>query len=368
MRDRIRLWLNDLPLTDPIERRQAPLVQVIILALLVAALLATPFLFIGVAATTGQRLNVVSDGLLILLLAVALLILRRGYFRVAVALAAFSFLPNLAISLFASGTLRQSGLLFLLFMFPLTLVGMLGGRTGLLLTIGGMVAMMATAVILEAQGSPLVGFAPAHATPATTIVVFTLIMGVLGLFFQRFSSSLRVALREALAREQELEQLRAAQAVTIAERTASLEAALQESAQREAQLLQALTDLEQQRAAIRELSVPILPVSTDSLVMPLIGALDSRRLQEIQTRALAALERSGARRLLLDITGVPVVDSQVAQGLLSVVQAGRLLGAQVLLIGIRPEVAQTIVQLGIDLTNVMTSVDLETALNEGAAE
>jgi rsbT co-antagonist protein RsbR len=67
--------------------------------------------------------------------------------------------------------------------------------------------------------------------------------------------------------------------------------------------------------------------------------------------------------LLLDITGVPIVDSQVAQGLLTVVQAARLLGAEVVLIGIRPEVAQALVQLGIDLSNVVTNVDLQTALH-----
>jgi rsbT co-antagonist protein RsbR len=112
--------------------------------------------------------------------------------------------------------------------------------------------------------------------------------------------------------------------------------------------------------------VPILPVSQDTLVMPLVGALDSTRLRDIQERALAAIKRSTARRLLLDITGLPMVDSQVAQGLSTVVQAARLLGAEVVLIGIRPEVAQAIVQLGIDLSNVVTMVDLQTALNADA--
>jgi rsbT co-antagonist protein RsbR len=182
----------------------------------------------------------------------------------------------------------------------------------------------------------------------------------------RYSQAARLALKEALNCEQELEQLRATQERTIAERTASLEGALRESAVRAARVEQALAEAEQQRAVVRELSVPILPVSQDTLVMPLVGALDSTRLRDIQERALAAIEHSTARRLLLDITGVPVVDSQVAQGLFMVVQAARLLGAEVVLIGIRPEVAQAIVQLGIDLSNVVTTVDLQTALNGDA--
>jgi rsbT co-antagonist protein RsbR len=362
MRERIRSWLNNVPIADPIERQQAPLIQLMLLALLAAALVAVPFLFVGVAANLGQRLSIVSSVALIFAFAAALVILRRGYFRLAVALTALAFLPGQAISLFSAGT-HESGLIFLLFMIPLTLVGLLGGRWALLTTIGAIVVMVAAAVILEAQGSPLVGFAPSDTTPAGTIVIFTLIIVVLGFFLARYSGVLRGALQAARNREQELEQLRAAQERTIDERTASLAAALEESATRAARLEQAFAEVEQQRAVVRELSVPILPVSQSTLVMPLVGALDSVRLQDIQQRALGALERSSARRLLLDITGVPIVDSQVAQGLITVVLAARLLGAEVVLIGIRPEVAQALVQLGIDLANIMTNVDLQTALN-----
>ncbi len=97
--------------------------------------------------------------------------------------------------------------------------------------------------------------------------------------------------------------------------------------------------------------------------MPLVGELDGARLHLIQEQALHALEHSSARYLVLDITGVPIVDSQVAQGLLAVVQAARLLGAEVMLVGIRPEVAQAIVGLGIDLRGVHTSSDLQTSLD-----
>jgi anti-anti-sigma regulatory factor len=362
MRERIRSWLNNVPIADPIERRQAPLIQLLLLTLLAAALLALPFVFIGVTENMGERLSILSSVVLIFGFAAALVILRRGYFRLAVALTALAFLPGQAISLFSAGT-HESGLIFLLFTIPLALVGLLGGRWALLITIGAIVGMVAVAVILEAQGSPLVGFAPSSSTPVGTIAIFTLILGVLGFFLARYSAVSRAALQDALNREQELEQLRAAQGRTIVERTASLAAALDESATHAARLEQAFAEAERQREVVRELSVPILPVSPRTLVMPLVGALDSTRLQDIQQRALGALEHSSARRLLLDITGVPVVDSQVAQGLLTVVQAARLLGAEVVLIGIRPEVAQALVQLGIDLTNVVTNVDLQTALH-----
>jgi rsbT co-antagonist protein RsbR len=150
----------------------------------------------------------------------------------------------------------------------------------------------------------------------------------------------------------------------VAERTADLQAALarvEAQAQEQARLLE---EIAQQRQVIRELSVPVLPVTDQALVMPLVGAIDTERLADIQDRALHTLQRSQARYLLVDITGVPVVDSQVAQGLLAINAMCRLLGAEMVLIGIRPEVAQTIVGLGMNLSSLRTAADLQTILGE----
>lgn len=158
-------------------------------------------------------------------------------------------------------------------------------------------------------------------------------------------------------------------AATIRRQTSDLESHYQEIKQaRDAleaahqQTLEQLEIIQRQQEAIRELSVPVLPVSRDTLVMPLVGALDSARLLQVQKQALERLAATRARRLLLDITGVPVVDSHVAQGLIRVVQAARLLGAEVTLIGIRPEVAQSIVGLGVNLRDIRTSSNLQNAL------
>jgi rsbT co-antagonist protein RsbR len=149
----------------------------------------------------------------------------------------------------------------------------------------------------------------------------------------------------------------------VADRTAALADALHEVQARAIEQERLLAENARQRETIHGLSVPVLPISTHTLVMPLVGELDGARLHLIREQALQALEHSSARYLVLDITGVPIVDSQVAQGLLAVVQAARLLGAAVMLVGIRPEVAQAIVGLGIDLQGVYTSSDLQTALD-----
>lgn len=150
----------------------------------------------------------------------------------------------------------------------------------------------------------------------------------------------------------------------VAQRTADLQEALAEVETRAREQARLLEEIAQQRQAIRELSVPVLPVTNDALVMPLVGAIDTERLADIQDRALHALQRSHARYLLVDITGVPVVDSQVAQGLIAIASMCRLLGAEMVLIGIRPEVAQTIVGLGLNLSSLHTAVDLQTVLRD----
>jgi rsbT co-antagonist protein RsbR len=148
----------------------------------------------------------------------------------------------------------------------------------------------------------------------------------------------------------------------VADRTAALEAALHEVQTRAIEQERLLAENARQRETILRLSVPVLPISRRTLVMPLVGELDSGRLQLIQERVLQAIQVSSARYVILDITGVPVVDSQVAQGLLVAIQAAQLLGAEVVLVGIRPEVAQSIVGLGMDLQGVRTSSDLQSAL------
>lgn len=144
----------------------------------------------------------------------------------------------------------------------------------------------------------------------------------------------------------------------VAERTAEVRTALAEVEARAAEQRRLFEENLLQREMLREMSVPVLPIGDRMLVMPLVGTLDSSRLQLMQAQALESIEREHARYLLLDVTGVPVIDSQIGQGLIGVVQAARLLGAQVSLVGIRPEVAQTIVGLGLQLEGICTFASL----------
>jgi rsbT co-antagonist protein RsbR len=120
--------------------------------------------------------------------------------------------------------------------------------------------------------------------------------------------------------------------------------------------------IQAQAAALAELSTPLIPISDDTVVMPLIGTIDSRRAQQVIEGLLEGIVAAHAQVAILDITGVPVVDTQVANALLRAAQAVKLLGAQVVLTGIRPEVAQTLVGLGVDLSGIVTRSTLQNGI------
>jgi anti-anti-sigma factor len=113
---------------------------------------------------------------------------------------------------------------------------------------------------------------------------------------------------------------------------------------------------------IRELSAPIVPVMEGILILPLVGAIDSERAPTILQHMLQSIRQQRARTILIDITGVPVVDTVVAKYLLQAVQAAQLLGCQGILVGIRAEVARTLVELGLDLSGLVTKGSLQDGL------
>ena len=116
-----------------------------------------------------------------------------------------------------------------------------------------------------------------------------------------------------------------------------------------------------QQQEMLELSTPVVTLWTGILALPLIGTLDSARTQVVMENLLQRIVETGASIAILDITGVPTVDTLVAQHLLKTVAAARLMGADCVISGIRPQIAQTIVHLGVDLNTVTTKATLADA-------
>jgi PAS domain S-box-containing protein len=121
--------------------------------------------------------------------------------------------------------------------------------------------------------------------------------------------------------------------------------------------------LKRQSQEIMEMAtVPVVQVWEGIVLVPLIGMLDSQRTQHLMERLLQRISETNSPVALLDITGVPTVDTQTAQHLIETISAVRLLGAEVVLTGVRPTIAQTLVHLGIDLSNVITRSSLTSGL------
>jgi rsbT co-antagonist protein RsbR len=125
---------------------------------------------------------------------------------------------------------------------------------------------------------------------------------------------------------------------------------------------QAEEQIQQQSREIMELSTPVMQVWQGVVVAPLIGSLDSNRTQQFMERLLNRIVETNSPVALVDITGVPTIDTQTAQHLIETISAVRLLGAQVVLTGVRPAIAQTLVHLGIDLSGIITRASLSAGL------
>jgi anti-anti-sigma regulatory factor len=112
--------------------------------------------------------------------------------------------------------------------------------------------------------------------------------------------------------------------------------------------------IEAQREAIRELSTPVIKVWDKVLIVPLIGILDSQRAQLVMETLLQKIDNTQSRVVIIDILGIPVIDTLVANHLIRTVTAARVLGAECIVTGIRPKIAQILVQLGVDLSTIAT--------------
>lgn len=130
-------------------------------------------------------------------------------------------------------------------------------------------------------------------------------------------------------------------------------------ADRNAALAQAAVAQERLLETVRELSTPAIPIYDGILVLPLVGNIDTGRAAQVMEAVLTGIAREHASVVIVDVTGVPIIDTGVANHLVQVTQAAQLLGARCLLVGIKPEVAQTLVQLGVDLSNIVTRSNLQ---------
>ena len=122
--------------------------------------------------------------------------------------------------------------------------------------------------------------------------------------------------------------------------------------------------IRQQQEAILELSTPVLQVRERLLILPIIGAIDAQRVRQLTEQLLRGIRANRAKVVVVDITGVPSIDSAVANRLVQTVEASRLMGAGVIITGLSSEIAQTLVTIGVDLSKMNTVGDLQGGIEE----
>jgi rsbT co-antagonist protein RsbR len=122
--------------------------------------------------------------------------------------------------------------------------------------------------------------------------------------------------------------------------------------------------IRQQQEAIRELSTPVLQVRDRLLILPIIGVIDPQRARQLTEQLLRGIRTNRAKLVVIDITGVAAMDSNVANHLVQTVEASRLLGASIIVTGLSPEIAQTLVTIGVDLSKMYTVGDLQGGIEE----
>lgn len=348
--------------SNVIERRQAPALQRILLAISGAALVALVIFLatLGINPTGGVPATCAIVVMLTSMAGVA--VLRRGRFRLAVLIASAGLVGAVFFVTVIYGYPAATPFL-LTTIVPVILTGLLVETRGLIAVSVASGLIPSLILLLKPALAPFVAAVqPPGDLTVVAVALFLLVLFVVATIIASFGPVLRQSLVAALAREQELEQLRASLETTVQERTARLQEALRTVEQREAQLQQTLADLRASQEAVRELSAPVLPVLPGVLVAPLVGMINEARAEVFVSNVLRTIERERAHYAIFDITGVPLVDTQVARMILNAADAARLLGAQVIVVGIRPEVAQTVVGLGVALERMSTFANLQQAI------
>lgn len=347
--------------TDEVEVRQEYMTKVTLVIANTIMLVATPLAligtFFGILTSTFPIISIIATAFLI----IGLWLAYQGFWRVGGYILLAVVYANALYNNYIDGAGTTA---IAYYAVVIVLSAMLLG-----------VNAMWVALVLGLGGYILIGWAHVQGylavmrVPASTFVNFALdiIIAFVGLtvLLWFLITQLQRALTKSQVSVAELSEYKATLEDRVTERTTALEASMVEQERLQQQII------ETQQQALKELSSPVIPIINTSngkggiIVMPLVGNIDSMRAGDITRALLAGISRYRASVVILDITGVSVIDSGVAGHLNKTVQAARLKGAHTIITGISDAVAESIIELGIDWSNLTTRGDLQTGLTAG---
>lgn len=347
----------DSHMPDPITHQLAPLVHKLTYGLLTVCLVLLPVYII--VTVLGLRIGWILVGsvcLLIPALLLTLMLLRQHQFQASVLTLTGGIILPVTLVLVTTG--MHGPPFFLSLVAPIIFVGPLIGRRGRI-TVAILSILLTLVIAVLNRPSPLVPLA--FDRYDVEVMISLCIMGLLTFFGDQSSTLLRSALGTSLAREQALADLNTHLEIQVAERTSALQETLQIVEQREQRLAGTLEALQSSQRTIQQLSAPIIPVLTGVLIAPLIGTFDLGRIAVFVEQVLAAVEQHRATYVAFDLTGA-VLSTTSAEALVQAASTVQLLGAQVWLVGIRPEAAEMIVSNGSHMGQLPTYPDVQAAL------
>jgi rsbT co-antagonist protein RsbR len=348
-------------LSDPLSLRQAKILQTSITILFIVGFLDFLYLlFLLISNQTHAFELAILLGFLAIL-GFSLYLLHLGKLFATIITLSLSLLLVLTI-VFLSESLIGKEVFLMAFIIPIVLTGLLLDQRWLMYFTLLSVISITVVGLNELQALPIER-RDLKSQLYTDIFAFSLICFAIAGIVDRFGNTLQSTLKLQQQRERELEQLSQSLEVTVREQTADLRVALQQSEQREQELRNALQQIDKQRTTIRQLSVPIIPVSEHAMVMPLVGELDQDRLDIMTQQALNEMAQQQKSRLIIDLTGVTMFDNKVAECLLDMIEAVRLMGSETVIVGVRPELAQSIVATGTLSVNLHTERSLQALLS-----
>ncbi|HEY1011684.1 MAG TPA: STAS domain-containing protein, partial [Herpetosiphonaceae bacterium] len=259
---------------------------------------------------------------------------QHGFIRLGGAIIAGSML--LFVTFFGEPENILSGTAGAIYLIPILIAGMVIGAKAVIPT-GALALILISAV-------PLLRGVAWNQRVVVTLFVLGLTTALLWLIIRILEQALERARKQTVAAEQDKAEI-AAREVSLQTANGNLQAANDQ--------------LEDLLRLVRELETPVIPLLEQVLVAPLVGHLDTRRAEQVTQAVLDTVYSQKATTVIIDITGIQVMDTQVVQHLDRLAQAVQLLGAHVVMTGIRPEVAQTITMLGLSFNNIRTHSRLQ---------
>ncbi|ABX06824.1 MAG TPA: STAS domain-containing protein [Herpetosiphon sp.] len=368
MLSRWRVWFDQLPQTSLIERRQARAFQAIVLGLVgiaIVGVLSSALIFVTFPSTSDtfkQLLMAMGTySTMGIGAAIALQQLRRNHLQRAAMIVSASIQLMLLIGYAVVGILRENSTYgFIFFAIPLIISALLNNRNVLILNVCISILIVTSIGILESTEI----LQPIDMIENFWVIFVTMTIAIVSqaLLVERFGSSLHMEIYNLIQREDESQHLQHLLEQKFDERNQSLQNALNELAQREKVLQQALSELQTSQTIVAQLNIPVIPVLPRVLIAPLIGEMTAEHAQGLKHDIFTAIERSSAHTIILDITGVSLIDRVVAETIIQIAKAAQLLGTKTILVGLRPEVATALVSLDMQANLVKNYLTLEKAI------